>query len=50
MLKIPLEPHCNDNLLANEHSHHISSERQVATIPASLFPLHFTVSTYFRIE
>jgi hypothetical protein len=27
MLKRPLEPHCNDHLLANASSHHISSQR-----------------------
>ena len=27
MLKIPLEPHCNNHLLANVSSHHISSHR-----------------------
>jgi hypothetical protein len=27
MLKRPLEPHCNNHLLANASSHHISSQR-----------------------
>jgi hypothetical protein len=27
MLKIPLEPHCNNHLLSNASSHHISSQR-----------------------
>jgi hypothetical protein len=27
MLKMPLEPHCNRHLLANERSRHISSQR-----------------------
>jgi hypothetical protein len=27
MLKRPLEPHCNNHLLANVSSHHISSQR-----------------------
>jgi hypothetical protein len=27
MLKIPLEPHCNNHLLANASSRHISSQR-----------------------
>jgi hypothetical protein len=26
ILKMPLEPHCNDHLLANESSRHISSQ------------------------
>jgi hypothetical protein len=27
MLKIPLDPHCKHHILANEHIHHISSQR-----------------------
>jgi hypothetical protein len=27
MLKMPLEPHCNNHLLLKESSHHISSQR-----------------------
>jgi hypothetical protein len=43
MLKIPLDPHCKNHLLANEHSHHICSQRQDATIPGSSFTLYFIV-------
>jgi hypothetical protein len=36
MLKRPLEPHCNNHLLVNVSSRHISSQRYAATILASL--------------
>jgi hypothetical protein len=49
IVKIPSKPHFN-LLLVNARSRHISSQRQAATIPASLFLLHFTVSAYFIIE
>ena len=43
MLKRPLEPHYNDHILANENRRHISSQRQDATILASLSLCIFTV-------
>jgi hypothetical protein len=47
MLKRPLEPHCNNHLLANVSSRHISSHRYAATILASLSLYIFTVSVHF---
>jgi hypothetical protein len=47
MLKIPLGPHCNQ-LLVNEHSQHISSQRQVSTILASLCVFAFYSLCIFR--
>jgi hypothetical protein len=42
-VKKALETHCNDNLLANASRRHISSQRYVATILASLSLCIFTV-------